>query len=54
MRIGILECDHVDDRFHGIDGDYTDMFENLLDLELVPYDTVNNVLPASPTECERS
>ena len=24
MRIGILECDHVDDRFHGIDGDYTD------------------------------
>lgn len=52
MRIGILECDHVDDRFHGIDGDYTDMFASLLDVELVPYDAVNGVLPASPDECD--
>ena len=52
MRIGLLECDHVDDRYRTIDGDYSDMFERLLDLDLVRYDTVNNVLPDSPEECD--
>jgi GMP synthase-like glutamine amidotransferase len=52
VRIGLLECDHVDDRFHAIDGDYSDMFANLLDVELVPYDAVNGILPASPDECD--
>ncbi|MEY2433143.1 MAG: hypothetical protein QOC92_2868 [Acidimicrobiaceae bacterium] len=56
MRIGLLECDHVDDRFRGIDGDYADMFGALLceggSVELVPYDAVNGVLPASPSECD--
>jgi GMP synthase-like glutamine amidotransferase len=52
MRIGLLECDHVDDRFMGIDGDYSDMFGQLLDIELVPYDAVNGFLPASPDECD--
>jgi GMP synthase-like glutamine amidotransferase len=52
MRIGLLECDHVDDRFAAIDGDYSDMFAGLLDLELVPYDVINGVVPASPTECD--
>jgi GMP synthase-like glutamine amidotransferase len=55
-RIGYLECDHVDDRFRGIDGDYSDMFDALLgepgSIELVPYDVVNGVLPASPDECD--
>lgn len=52
MRIGLLECDHVDDRFRAIDGDYTDMFAALLDVDLVPYDAVNGVLPSSPDECD--
>ena len=25
MRVGLLECDHVDERWRGIDGDYGDM-----------------------------
>lgn len=52
MRVGLLECDHVDDRFHGIDGDYGDMFESLLGLELVRYDVVNGVLPPRADECD--
>jgi GMP synthase-like glutamine amidotransferase len=52
VRIGFLECDHVDDRFHAIDGDYADMFADLLDVELVPYDAVNGVLPTSPDACD--
>ena len=52
MRIGLLECDHVDDRYRGIDGDYADMFESLLGLDLVRYDAVNGALPASPDECD--
>jgi GMP synthase-like glutamine amidotransferase len=52
MRIGLLECDHVDDRFVNIDGDYYDMFANLLDVELVRYDAVNGALPISPDECD--
>ncbi|HEV3226167.1 MAG TPA: hypothetical protein VGZ52_05015 [Acidimicrobiales bacterium] len=52
MRIGLLECDHVDDRLVAIDGDYCDMFANLLDVELVHYDAVNGVLPATPDECD--
>lgn len=52
MRIGLLECDHVDDRYRGIDGDYFEMFDDLLDLELVRYDAVNGELPATPDECD--
>ena len=51
LRIGLLECDHVDDRYRGIDGDYSDMFEALLGVELVHYDAVNGVLPARADEC---
>jgi GMP synthase-like glutamine amidotransferase len=52
-RIGLLECDHVDDRFRSIAGDYVDMFAGLLpDLDLVPYDACNGALPSSPDECE--
>ncbi|MEN3272228.1 MAG: hypothetical protein V7636_989 [Actinomycetota bacterium] len=52
-RIGILECDHVDDRYTSIGGDYFDMFEGLLPaLDLVRYDVVNGTVPASPDECD--
>ena len=52
MRVGVLECDHVSERYRGIDGDYTDMFESLLARDLVPYDAVNGELPARPDECD--
>lgn len=52
-RIGLLECDHVDDRYTSIGGDYFDMFERLLPaVDLVRYDVVNGEIPAAPDECE--
>jgi GMP synthase-like glutamine amidotransferase len=57
MRIGVLECDHVDEKYIAIDGDYLDMFRRLLEpaapgAELVGYDVVDGKLPASPLECD--
>jgi len=57
MRIGLLECDHVDDRHRPIAGDYRDMFAVLLadpapDAELVGYDVGRGQVPASPDECD--
>jgi GMP synthase-like glutamine amidotransferase len=52
-RIGLLECDHVDDRYASIGGDYFDMFERLLpSADLVRYDVINGELPAKPDECD--
>jgi GMP synthase-like glutamine amidotransferase len=52
-RVGLLECDHVDDRYVGIGGDYADMFEALLpSVDLVRYDAINGALPARPDECD--
>src|SRR5687768_2828671 len=52
-RIGVLECDHVEDRWRGIGGDYLDMFADLLSsVDVVPYDVIGGVLPASPDECD--
>ena len=51
MRVGLLECDHVADRFLGIAGDYRDMFSRLLGahgLEVVPVDVYRGELPISP------
>ena len=53
MRVGVLECDHVDERFRHVTEDYTGMFGALLpETELVPYDVINGVLPARPDECD--
>ena len=52
MRIGLLECDHVDDRYRSIDGDYGDMFDALLGMDLVKYDAINGELPVRPDECD--
>ncbi len=52
-RIGILECDHVDDRYRAIDGDYLDMFAALLPkVDLVRYDVVAGTIPRAPDECD--
>ena len=46
MRIGLLECDHVDDRYTSIGGDYFDMFASLLPMvDLVRYDVINGEVP---------
>jgi GMP synthase-like glutamine amidotransferase len=57
MRIGLLECDHVADRYRDIAGDYRDMFARWLgraasDLQLEPFDVCNGELPASADACD--
>ena len=54
-RIGLLECDHVDERLASIAGDYRDMFGRLLSphgLDLTPVDARNGTLPSGPTDFE--
>lgn len=51
MRVALLECDHVDDRFRDLAGDYRDMFARLLEpqgMTLEPIDVCNGELPAHP------
>jgi GMP synthase-like glutamine amidotransferase len=57
MRIGLLECDHVDGRFPHIAGGYREMFSALLaphvpDLVFRYYDACHGDLPAAPAECD--
>jgi GMP synthase-like glutamine amidotransferase len=57
MRIGLLECDHVSDKFRSIAGDYYDMFAGLFsaaspEIDLVAYDAIAGKLPATPDECD--
>jgi GMP synthase-like glutamine amidotransferase len=52
VRIGLLECDHVDERYRGVVGDYRDEFERLLGTEVVPFDVVAGEVPVSPTGCD--
>jgi GMP synthase-like glutamine amidotransferase len=55
--IGLLQCDHVDDRHRAIAGDAVNMFRALLSphvpgLDLVPYDVIGGELPAGPDACD--
>lgn len=57
MHVGLLECDHVADRFRAIDGDYRDMFARWLGvaipgLRLETFDVCNGHLPAAPDACD--
>jgi GMP synthase-like glutamine amidotransferase len=57
LRIGLLECDHVDEHNRTFAGDYVDMFRALLveplpHAEIIPYDARNGVLPDSPRDCD--
>jgi len=57
MRVGILLCDHVLERYLPIAGDYIDMFTAMVaeahpGAEVVPYDAVRGQLPAAPNECD--
>ena len=58
MIVGLLECDHVDERFRdATDGDYLELFGRLFgahvpDLELRPFDVVGGELPDGPEVCD--
>ena len=53
MKVGLLECDHVADKFRHIAGDYQQMFATLLpEVELIPFDVCNGHFPASIAECD--
>lgn len=57
MKVGLLECDHVLERFRHIAGDYRDMFAALFnerapDLTLRPFDVCNGEFPASMEACD--
>jgi GMP synthase-like glutamine amidotransferase len=57
MKIGLLECDHVNESLRHIAGDYRDMFTSLFarhapSIELEFFDTRNGVLPDSVSDCE--
>jgi GMP synthase-like glutamine amidotransferase len=56
MKVGLLECDHVLERFRHIGGDYRDMFATLFaphapSISLHPFDVCNGEFPASIDEC---
>jgi GMP synthase-like glutamine amidotransferase len=55
MKLGLIECDHVDERFRAIAGGYPDMFEALLrphlpDMQFELIDACHLRLPKSPDE----
>jgi GMP synthase-like glutamine amidotransferase len=56
MNIGLLECDHVDARFLGIAGDYSDMLYALLrphaEVRFAAFDVRRGELPHAPDACE--
>jgi GMP synthase-like glutamine amidotransferase len=57
MNIGLLECDHVAERFRHIAGDYREMFAELLNqhapqLRLKSFDASGGQLPDSPDACD--
>jgi GMP synthase-like glutamine amidotransferase len=57
VRIGLLECDHVADRYLPIAGDYVEMFTAMVAeadpaAEVVAYDARAGVLPGDPDECD--
>ena len=58
MIVGLLECDHVDERFRDVtEGDYLELFGRLFDahvpdLELRAFDVVGGELPDGPEVCD--
>jgi GMP synthase (glutamine-hydrolysing) len=56
VRVGLLQCDHVPPELESISGDYDSMFRRLFaaipEVEIVPYDAINGVLPGDPGECD--
>lgn len=57
LTIGLLQCDHVNEEFLHISGDYDDSFRGRFaavapDITLRTYDVINGELPATTDECD--
>ncbi|OGA95695.1 MAG: amidotransferase [Betaproteobacteria bacterium RIFCSPLOWO2_12_FULL_66_14] len=57
MNVGLLECDHVDERFRHLAGGYREMFEALLrphlpDLQFSYFDVCHGELPPAIDACD--
>ncbi len=54
MNIGLLQCDHVAERFRHIAGDYPEMFGAVFgaSFNLVPFDVYNGEWPATLDVCD--
>ena len=57
MKIGLLGCDDVPERYRHLGGTYRDMFQRLLapylpDAQFTWFDVVNGEFPASPDACD--
>jgi GMP synthase-like glutamine amidotransferase len=57
MNIGLLECDHIHEKFRHIAGDYRQMFAELLsrfapEVTLTYFDVCNGNFPAATDECD--
>ena len=57
MHVGLLECDHVEQRFRSIAGGYPEMFSGLLGAHLSElrwscFDVCHGELPPAPETCE--
>ena len=53
MKVGLLECDHVAEKYRSISGTYPQMFAELLpDVEFVNFDVINGHFPNTVDECQ--
>lgn len=53
MKIGLLECDHVLEKYRPVAGDYRNMFPALFPgLDFTLFDVCNNQSPASVDDCD--
>lgn len=57
MNIGLLQCDHVNEQFRHVAGDYPELFtalfqKNAPEVHLQVYDVCHGQLPQQPDECD--
>ena len=53
MKVGLLECDHVLDKFQHIAGEYHRMFAALFpDVDMLRFDVCNGHFPDSVEGCD--
>lgn len=57
MKLGVLQCDHVLDKFLAAHGTYPQMFSSIFerigfDVDIVTYDIVNGEFPENVNECD--
>ena len=53
LKIGLLECDHIPEKFSNLAKDYSNLFQDLFpDYEFRLYDVCRGVFPKSTEECD--